>query len=88
MFTGADGAYVFPNLPVGPYRLKVALQGFNTYVQEGIVLQVNTNPTIDVALAVGNIGEQVTVTASRRPWKRGPPASARSSTTSRSRRCR
>src|SRR5204863_65543 len=63
VFTGADGAYVFPNLPVGPYRLKVALQGFNTYVQEGIVLQVNTNPTIDVALAVGNIGEQVTVTA-------------------------
>ena len=85
MFTGADGAYVFPNLPVGPYRLKVVLQGFNTYVQEGIVLQVNTNPTIDVALAVGNIGEQVTVTASRPPWKPDPPASARSSTTSRSR---
>jgi hypothetical protein len=64
VFTGADGAYVLPNLPVGPYRLKVVLQGFNAYVQEGIVLQVNTNPTIDVALAVGNIGEQVTVTAS------------------------
>jgi carboxypeptidase family protein len=64
VFTGADGAYVFPNLPVGPYKLKVVLQGFNTYVQEGIVLQVNTNPTIDVALAVGNVGEQVTVTAS------------------------
>src|SRR3954454_13855461 len=63
VFTGTDGAYVFPNLPVGPYRLKVALQGFNTYVQEGIVLQVNTNPTIDVALTVGSIGEQVTVTA-------------------------
>ncbi len=62
--TGADGAYVFPNLPVGPYTLKVVLQGFNTYVQEGIVLQVNTNPTIDVALAVGNVGEQVTVAAS------------------------
>src|SRR5262245_41899401 len=37
VFTGADGAYVIPNLAVGPYRLKVALQGFNTYVQEGIV---------------------------------------------------
>ena len=64
VFTGADGAYVLPNLPVGPYKLKVVLQGFNTYVQEGIVLQVNTNPTIDVALTVGNVGEQVTVTAS------------------------
>jgi hypothetical protein len=63
VFTGADGAYVFPNLPVGPYKLKVRLQGFNTYVQEGIVLQVNTNPTIDVGLTVGSVGEQVTVTA-------------------------
>src|SRR6478672_6177188 len=61
--TGADGAYVFPNLPVGPYALKVVLQGFTTYVQQGIVLQVNTNPTIDVTLAVGNVGEQVTVAA-------------------------
>src|SRR3989441_5107372 len=64
VFTGAEGAYVFPNLPVGPYELKVVLQGFNTYVQNGIVLQVNTNPTIDVALTVGNIGELVTVTSS------------------------
>ena len=62
-YTAADGSYVFPNLPVGPYRLKAELQGFNAYVREGIVLQVNTNPTIDVTLAVGNIGEQVTVTA-------------------------
>src|SRR5262245_29240575 len=50
-FTGLDGTYVFPNLPVGPYRLKVALQGFNTYIQESIVLTVNTNPTIDVMLS-------------------------------------
>ncbi|HET7221051.1 MAG TPA: carboxypeptidase-like regulatory domain-containing protein, partial [Vicinamibacterales bacterium] len=61
--TGTDGAYVFPNLPVGPYKLRAVLQGFTTYLQEGIVLQVNTNPTIDVALAVGAVGEQVTVTA-------------------------
>ena len=39
------------------------LQGFKTYVQDGIVLQVNTNPQIDVTLAVGAIGEQITVTA-------------------------
>ncbi len=63
VFTGADGTYVFPNLPIGPYRLRVSLQGFTTYVRDGIILQVNTNPTIDVGLAVGNIGEEVTVTA-------------------------
>ena len=61
--TGPDGAYVFPNLPVGPYQLKVTLPGFNTYVQDGIILQVNTNPTVEVTLSVGNLGEQVTVFA-------------------------
>jgi hypothetical protein len=61
--TGSDGSYVFTNLPVGPYTLKAELQGFNSYVRQGTVLQVNTNPTIDVTLTVGNVGEQVTVTA-------------------------
>src|SRR6476659_3321568 len=63
VFTGADGAYALPNLPVGPYQLKVVLQGFNTYVRDGIILQVGSNPEINVSLAVGNISEQVTVTA-------------------------
>ena len=63
VFTGADGSYVLPNLPVGPYQLKVVLQGFNTYVRDGIVLQVSTNPEINVTLSVGAISEQVTVTA-------------------------
>ena len=77
VITGADGAYVLPNLPVGPYQLKVVLQGFNTYVRDGIVLQVNTNPTINVALAVGNVGEQVTVTANSAMVETRTPASAR-----------
>ena len=63
VFTGADGTYTFPNLPVGPYQLKVVLQGFNTYIRDGIVLQVSSNPEINVTLAVGAISEQVTVTA-------------------------
>src|ERR1044072_7896620 len=33
VFTGADGAYVIPNLPVGPYKLKAVLQGVNTHAQ-------------------------------------------------------
>ena len=61
--TEADGTYVLPNLPIGPYQLKVTLQGFTTYVQDGIVLQVNTNPQVNVTLAIGAVSEQVTVTA-------------------------
>jgi len=63
VFTGADGTYALPNLPGGPYQLKVVLQGFNTYLRDGIVLQVGSNPVINVTLAVGAISEQVTVTA-------------------------
>ena len=59
----ADGSYTFPNLPVGPYQLQVKKQGFSTYVQSGIVLQVNVNPTINATLKVGAVTEQVNVTS-------------------------
>ena len=63
VFTGADGTFTLTNLPVGPYQLKVVLQGFNTYVRDGIVLQVGSSPEVAVTLALGAISEQVTVTA-------------------------
>src|SRR3984885_1994559 len=61
--SGNDGAYVLPNLPIGPYRLEVSKPGFSTYVQTGIVLQVATNPTVDVSLKIGAVNEQVQVEA-------------------------
>jgi hypothetical protein len=61
--TDGEGGYSLPNLPTGPYRLEVALQGFRTYVQTGIVLQVGATPTINAALAVGNLEETVSVEA-------------------------
>ena len=61
--TGAAGDYALPNLPVGPYRLEVTKQGFSTYVQTGIVLQVQANPTVDISLKVGGVNEQVQVEA-------------------------
>ena len=61
--SGTDGVYVLPNLAVGPYRLEVTKEGFSAYVQTGIVLQVATNPTIDVSLKIGAVSEQVQVEA-------------------------
>jgi hypothetical protein len=61
--SGADGAYTLTNLPIGPYRLEAMLQGFRSYVQTGIVLQVNANPTINVVMALGAVSEQITVQA-------------------------
>src|SRR5688572_13980753 len=61
--TDGTGTYSMPNLAPGPYRLEVSLQGFRTYVQTGIVLQVGAAPTINVSLAVGNLEETVSVEA-------------------------
>jgi len=61
--TGADGLYSLSSLPVGPYELEASAPGFKTYTQKGIVLQLNTNPTINIALEIGSLSQQVEVTA-------------------------
>ncbi len=57
------GSYALPNLALGPYRLEATLPGFRTYVQTGIVLQVNSNPTLNITLDVGQVTEQVEIQA-------------------------
>jgi hypothetical protein len=61
--TDENGTYLISNLPTGPYRLEVSLQGFRTYAQTGIVLQVGATPTINAVLALGSLEETVTVEA-------------------------
>ncbi len=61
--SGTDGAFLLPNLPIGPYLMEVTKEGFAKYAQSGIVLQVDASPTIDVAMKVGNVTDQVTVQA-------------------------
>ena len=61
--TDASGVYSLPSLPLGPYRMEVKKEGFSTYVQSGIVLQVDTAPTIDPVMKVGAITESVQVEA-------------------------
>jgi hypothetical protein len=61
--SGADGSYLLANLAIGSYRMEVSKQGFATYVAAGIVLNVNTNPTINATLKIGAVNEQVTVQA-------------------------
>lgn len=58
-----SGAYTAPNLPIGPYKLEVSAPGFRTYVQTGIVLQVDTNPKINIVMQVGAVAQEVQVEA-------------------------
>jgi hypothetical protein len=61
--TNETGSYVLPDLPIGPYRLEAALPGFRTFAQTGIILQVGSNPVINVSLAVGQVAETIEVQA-------------------------
>ncbi len=61
--SGSDGAYTLPNLPVGPYTLDVKKEGFTTYHQSGIVLQVGSSPTVDIVMQIGAVSQEVNVQA-------------------------
>ncbi len=58
-----DGSYRFLALPVGNYTLNATLTGFQHFSTTDIVLQVNDQLRIDIALKVGNVNEQMTVAA-------------------------
>jgi hypothetical protein len=61
--TNETGSYVLSNLPLGPYRVEAVLPGFRTYVQTGIVLQVNSSSVINPVLQIGQLTESVEVQA-------------------------
>ena len=61
--TNSDGSYRFAALPVGPYEIRVELQGFRTAVRSGVRLVVGQEAVVDVALELGAIEETITVTA-------------------------
>jgi hypothetical protein len=65
--SAGDGSFLFPVLPVGPYRLEVKKEGFGTYRQTGIVLTVNQIAQIPVTLAPKAQKEVITVTAAASP---------------------
>ena len=59
--TNEDGRYVVPGLKPGSYKLEATLSGFKLYAQSGVILQVNQTARVDIAMAVGNVSEQITV---------------------------
>lgn len=60
--SGAEGEFVVSSLPAGAYRLEVEAAGYKKYLQN-LVLQVNQVLRVDVALEIGSLAEEVTVTA-------------------------
>jgi outer membrane receptor protein involved in Fe transport len=61
--TGADGFYSIPLVPPGQYSLKGTLQGFKTFLREGVTVTVESTARVDMKLAVGGLEETISVTA-------------------------
>jgi hypothetical protein len=59
-----SGIYIFPNLPVGLYRLTVSQGGFQTRVLNDVRLQVDQRLTADFELAVASVQESIKVETS------------------------
>jgi hypothetical protein len=68
--TNSNGYYRFPGLAVGNYTIAVTTPGFKTKVTGNVRLQVGQTRTLDIALEVGGIAEQVEVKASSGPANR------------------
>ena len=59
--TETAGTYSAPLLPIGNYSLNVEAKGFKSQTRTGIVLNVNDNLKINIALEVGAVTETVEV---------------------------
>src|SRR5579884_706526 len=61
--TDERGRYVAPELVPGSYEVTATVTGFDTLVRSGITLTVGQDATINLAMKVGTVAEQVNVTA-------------------------
>ena len=61
--SGSDGEYNFPDLPLGPYKIRASHAGFKNAEQTGIVLHVDDSLVVNVSMALGAVSETVTVEA-------------------------
>lgn len=60
----AAGLYSFPSLPPGTYKVTATEKGFETLVQDHVIVTVDQTTSVNMTLKVGNVNEVVTVNAS------------------------
>lgn len=61
--SNGSGAYVFPSLPPAEYSIAATGIGFQSYLQNGVVLLANQAVTANITLNLGSTNEMVTVAA-------------------------
>jgi hypothetical protein len=65
--TSDDGSYVIPELPLGTYTVTVSLNGFQTSVTTGVVVDVATERRVDAVLNPGQMNQKVEVSGELLP---------------------
>ena len=65
--TAADGSYVLPNLPKATFRLEAKAKGFKTFVQTGIIVNLNEAVRVPVVLQLGATVQTIEVSAAASP---------------------
>ncbi len=65
--TTSSGTYNFTQVRPGTYKLQVEMDGFKTFVQEKVEVLVSTPTTLNIQLQLGQVTEQVVVTAEAAP---------------------
>ncbi len=60
----AEGAYAIPLLPPGNYTLAVEAQGFKSFTQKNLQLEVEQSARLDITLQVGSTTDSVVVSDS------------------------
>ena len=59
--TDAQGIYRIVDLRLGEYAVTFTLQGFNTFVSDGVVLPAGVTVSVNADMAVGTVAETITV---------------------------
>ena len=61
--SNSDGAYEFPNLLPGSYRVDVEKTGFKHLTRDNIEVLVQATVRVDAAMQIGDVGQTVEVSA-------------------------
>jgi len=60
--SGANGEYIFIEVPIGSYEIDVTQAGFKKYVHKGVALDLNQVVGVDIILQLGSSAESIEVT--------------------------
>src|SRR5712664_2390656 len=74
LVTTTSGEYNAPSLQPGSYRIEITAPGFKHFVRQNIVVSASTTVRIDAALQLGQVSEQVEVTAAAATAREEPDA--------------